>query len=311
MTQRERSILIATAALVLALGAVLATVRFVGAGSDPVAGGDGQFISNDDDQSAAGALDQGADGAPAGPATADLGTPAGAADPTLAPPASSSTVTNEAPAATTTPTIATTASSVTTAAPTTETTAAPASTPTTGAATTASTVATTSPAGMFAVELEILALTNQLRADPAGPLARRKPMPACVGNPFYGITIDGATGHPAAVPALTLHEGVSTQLARTWSVEMDQANNLAHRSNASASTIYSQLGIEWSATGENIAWFSGYPDAEAARIFFEGWRESDTGHYCALVAGAFTHIGVGYHKGAEKSWATQNFHRPR
>ncbi len=194
-------------------------------------------------------------------------------------------------------------------------TAAPTTAPTTAAPTSTSAPAPTAPpttalsSGLNSVELEILRLTNELRANPAGALARQEPMPDCVSNGFYDITIDGGTGHPTAVPALTLNEVVSLQLARDWSIQMDNTNAFEHRSNASAAAIYSQLGVNWSATGENIAWFSGYSDSQAAQIFFEGWRESDTGHYCAMVAGAYTHIGVGYHKGASKSWATQNFYR--
>lgn len=161
------------------------------------------------------------------------------------------------------------------------------------------------------MEREILRLTNELRANPSGPLARQKPLPSCVNEGFYGITIDGSTGHPTPAAALTLNEAVSTSLARAWSVEMDRTGNFDHRSSASASAIYTQLGINWSATGENIAWFRGYPDSQAAQIFFDGWRESETGHYCALVSGTYTHIGVGYYKGATSSWATQNFYRPR
>ena len=178
------------------------------------------------------------------------------------------------------------------------------------AATTAPTTASPVPAGgLNAVEVEIARLTNELRANPAGPLARKKPMPSCVNTSFYGITIDPATGHPSAVPALTLNEPVSIQMSRAWSAAMDQANTMSHRANSS--DIYSQLGISPSAYGENVAWFQGYRDSEAARIHFEGWRESDTGHYCSLVSGTFTNLGVGQYTGAAKSWATQNFYRQR
>lgn len=323
MTQRERSILIATTAVVLALAAVLVAVRALGPEGDAVALGDegGQFISNDGDNSLVSGPDSSGDEGLAGdearsvagdlapPASSDTADTTG--DASNADSASGSTTATTAAVATTTPTIAPTSTVDTTAAPTTAT-----SSPETTAAETTTTaaptsVATTGASGLQAIEVELLSLTNQLRANPSGALARRKPMPECVQNAFYGITIDGATGHPSAVPALTLDEAVSVQLARDWSAQMDQSNQLAHRSNAAASAIYSRLGINWSATGENIAWFSGYPDAQAAQIFFEGWRESDSGHYCALVAGAFTHVGVGYHKGAQKSWATQNFYRLR
>jgi uncharacterized protein YkwD len=174
-----------------------------------------------------------------------------------------------------------------------------------------STPTTAAPAGLNAVELEIFRLTNELRADPSGALARDKPMPSCVGDDFYDITIDAATGHPGAVPALTLSEPVSLEMSRPWAVDMDQRNTMSHRPNDSQLAIYDQLGIGVSAIGENVAWFQGYPDSQAARIHFEGWRESDTGHYCALVSGTYTHIGVGHHRGAARSWAVQNFYRTR
>jgi uncharacterized protein YkwD len=182
--------------------------------------------------------------------------------------------------------------------------------PPTSATAPATTAATQPPAGgLNSVELEVARLTNELRANPAGGLARRKPMPPCINEGFYAITTDGATGHPVPVPALSLNETVSVQMARTWSVEMDRANTMSHRSNTSA--VYSQLGISPRASGENVAWFQGYSDAEAARVFFEGWRESDSGHYCALVSGVYANFGVGTYKGASRSWATQNFYSTR
>ncbi|MEM7341153.1 MAG: CAP domain-containing protein [Actinomycetota bacterium] len=191
-----------------------------------------------------------------------------------------------------------------------ETTSTAANDPTsTTAADTTTTVA--APTGMNPVEMEILRLTNQLRANPAGPLARVKPMPSCVGDGFYQIQIDPATGHPTAVGSLTLDERVSASLARDWSQTMDRTGNFEHRTSDSAAAVYSELGINWASTGENIAFFAGYPDSQAATVFFEGWRESDTGHYCALVAGRYSHIGIGYYKGAQRSWATQNFYEPR
>jgi len=204
------------------------------------------------------------------------------------------------------------ASTATAASSSTSSTAAPTTAEVT-VATTTSTVAPTTPAqgSHNGVELEVFRLTNALRADPSGPLAREKPMPSCVSEEFYGIAIDQATGHPRAVPALTLDEAISVNLARDWSIKMNAADDFSHRPGSQAAAVYDQLGIVWSATGENIAWFRGFPDSEAATIFFEGWRESDTGHYCALVAGTFTHIGVGYHKGSTSSWGTQNFYRPR
>ena len=161
------------------------------------------------------------------------------------------------------------------------------------------------------VELEILRLTNALRADPSGPLAREKPLPSCVDQPFYGISVDPATGHPEAAPALRLDERVSVALARPWAREMDRTGAFEHRPPGSALAVYGQLGIDLSATGENIAWFRGYNPTEAARVHFEGWRESDDGHYCALVAPSYTHIGIGTFRGRERSWAVQNFYQLR
>ncbi|MGF1600236.1 MAG: CAP domain-containing protein [Acidimicrobiales bacterium] len=232
---------------------------------------------------------------------------------TTAPGASASTSSTTAVETTaTTPTTVTepTSAPTLTTAPTVST-APTTATPVTTAPTTAPTTVPT-PSGLTAVEREIVRLTNELRANPSGPLARRKPMASCVSQSFYGITIDPATGHPRPVPALIVNEVVSIDLARAWSIEMDRTGNFAHRPNAQAAAVFDRLGLPVSATGENIAWFSGYADAEAAQVHFEGWRESDTGHYCALVAGTFTHIGVGHHnKGATRSWATQNFYRLR
>jgi uncharacterized protein YkwD len=215
-------------------------------------------------------------------------------------------------------------SSVTTAAPQlSETTASVTDPPTTADATPSSTETTPStdpttsssvtapPAGLSAVELEIFRLTNELRANPAGPLARQKAMPPCVNDEFYGITIDPATGHPTAVPALSLSEAVSLEMSRPWAIDMDSRDTMSHRPNESQLAIYEQLGIGVSAIGENVAWSQGYPDSQAAQVHFEGWRESDSGHYCALVSGTYTNIGVGHYRGAQKSWAAQNFYQPR
>ncbi|MEM9132000.1 MAG: CAP domain-containing protein [Actinomycetota bacterium] len=303
-------------ALVVAVGVLVSGLRTLASAPDPAAQDAGQVVDSGE-AAADGAGEDGAPlAAPLGDADAGAGGQGGALDPsspgssvlTLPAAGAEQAADSSTTVAATPPTAAPTTAASTTAPPATE---APA---TTGAPTTTAAPATAAPttapaAGLNAVELEVLRLTNELRANPAGPLARQKPMPGCVSNGFYGIAIDGATGHPTAVPALSLSEPVSVSLARDWSIQMDADNNFAHRPNNSASAIYGQLGINWSATGENIAWFSGYPDAQAAQIFFEGWRESDTGHYCALVAGAYTHIGVGYHKGNSKSWATQNFYR--
>lgn len=167
------------------------------------------------------------------------------------------------------------------------------------------------PIGLSAVEREIYRLTNELRANPAGPLAREKPMPNCINDSFYGIAFDPAAGHPQAAPALALNESVSLSLARPWAIEMDRQDMFQHRSSSSALATYGDLGIGVNATGENIARSTGYPEAEAAMIHFVGWRESDDGHYCALVSPTYTHIGVGHRRRDSSSWAVQNFYRVR
>lgn len=342
MTARERSILVG-ATMVLALaGMVLGLQALVGdrattsgsgvqladAGSTSDATGlDSTTTSTTalvTTSEAAGAAESvsggGNDGEPpppAPPTTSQAAVTSSPSSVTTQPTTTTSTPPTTAAAANTTPSTAPSSVAPTTA--TSEpTTSLPVSTsdapPTTEATTTTAAEATTSttlgPVGLDGIEREILRLTNALRAEPAGALARNKPMPSCVNEDFYGISI-GGSGHPVPVVPLTLDEAVSVQLARAWSIEMDRTGDFRHRSNESASAVYDRLGIRWSATGENIAWFRGYPDDQAARIFFEGWRESDTGHYCAMVSPTYSHIGVGYYKGAESSWATQNFYRPR
>jgi uncharacterized protein YkwD len=181
--------------------------------------------------------------------------------------------------------------------------------PSTKAATTASpstrpatTAGSTAPAGgMSGVEQEIVRMTNELRTNPTGPLARVK------GAPTVCTVATDTGGKPAAAPALLVDSGVSQQMSRSWSMAMDGADNMSHRPNDSQQSIYGSLGISPRAWGENVAWFQGYSDAEAARVFFEGWRESD-GHYCNMMSPNFTKIGVGVHKGSAKVWATQNFY---
>lgn len=185
------------------------------------------------------------------------------------------------------------------------TTSSPTSVSTTGVAPT-----TAPPAGGHSpTELEIFRLTNQLRANPAGELAREGPMPSCVTQGPYGIELDPATGHPKPAPPLTLDETVSLQMARPWSVRMNSASEMSHRPNQI--DFLASIGIQARVSGENVAWSSGYSDSQAAMVHFRGWRESNTGHYCAMLAPVYTHIGVGHHKGAQKSWATQNFYSPR
>lgn len=319
MTPRERSILIAGAAVVLAL-------LGIGLGLQATGG------SNNAGSDVAADLTQPSVLAPRAQARSDTGegsesstTPLTETSSTLPPTTPVSTVvettTEQVTSSETTapPTTiestTTTALSTTIAVPTSST-----SEPTTASTSSSTTVASTTTVvpssttieaagGLNAVEREVFRLTNALRAEPAGPLARQKPLPSCVDERFYGITV-GGSGHPDPAAALTLSEPVSLQMARAWSIEMDRTGNFSHRPNQSAAAVYAELGINWSATGENIAWFRGYPDSQAAQIFFEGWRESDTGHYCAMVSPTYSHIGVGYFKGASSSWATQNFYRP-
>ncbi len=302
MTPQERSILIGGSALVLALLGAFIGVRSMMSDEPSGALDQGQFIQNPTGEdlvlpTTTAAVAQSALLATAPAIGASL-------------PSSSSETTVVATTAPTAPSTTAEVSTTTIETSTTveETSSTVVETTTASSSVTPSSETTAPPAGHHAVELEIYRLTNELRTNPAGPLARRGPMPPCVSEPFYGITIDPVTGHPTAVPALGLTESVSIHLARDWSMQMDASNNFSHRPSSEASAIYAQLGISWSATGENIAWFEGYPDSEAARVFFNGWRESDTGHYCALLAGTFTNLGVGYYKGTNRSWATQNFY---
>jgi len=159
------------------------------------------------------------------------------------------------------------------------------------------------------IEIEIFRLTNAIRANPSGPLARQGPLPDCVGDDFYQIEIDPATGHPKPAPLLTLDETVSMKMARPWSIQMDNSDTMGHRQDQIE--FLESIGIMPGVSGENVAWSSGYSQSDAAMVHFTGWRQSDTGHYCAMMAPAYTHVGVGHHMGADKFWATQNFYAPR
>ena len=153
-------------------------------------------------------------------------------------------------------------------------------------------------------------MTNELRTNPSGPLRRVGPTPECVFE-NEDIEFDPETGHPKPVVALTLSEPVSIQMARDWSQQMADADAMSHRSGDSQDAIYAALGISWSARGENVAWAVGYSSSALAQLFFNGWRES-AGHYCNMMSGAFTRIGVGHARTeAGKDFATQNFYRPR
>jgi uncharacterized protein YkwD len=214
----------------------------------------------------------------------------------------------------TTTTFEATSSSTTSSSTTTVMATTSSSTTTTAVITTSSstTTPTTAPAGLTAVEREVIRLTNQLRSNPSGPLRRVAPMPGCVDDEFFAIQVDPGTGHPRSVPELVANEAVSIKLSRDWSIRMADADEMTHRSNESQSAIYSALGINRSRSSENVAWLSGYPESAIAMQLFVGWRESSTGHYCSLLAGSLTHIGVGHHRtDSGKDWATQNFYAQR
>lgn len=208
--------------------------------------------------------------------------------------------------ASSTPASVVTSMTVVTAPTSTATTAKPTTATTAKATTTTAATSSTQPppasGGLNAVELEIARMTNELRTNPNGPLARKKPAPSCV-------QVDGG-GKVVAVPALTLSEPVSVNMSRPWSVDMNGRNTMDHRSSASAVAIYTQLGISPSTYGENVAWFQGYSDAQGAQVLFEGWRESD-GHYCNMMSAGYTSFGVGVYKGSSRTWGTQNFYATR
>ena len=163
-------------------------------------------------------------------------------------------------------------------------------------------------AALSPVELEIVRLTNELRSEPGGVLRRQRPAPGCLRDPYYQITVDPETGQPVPVPAVTVDETVSVEMARPWATQMYREDVFAHRPSSAQQAMLGQLGIEVTAWGENIAWMSGYPAELTAKIHFEGWRESDTGHYCTMVTERFTHVGVGEIRVENESWAVQNFY---
>ncbi len=169
---------------------------------------------------------------------------------------------------------------------------------------------TAPPVDPVAVEWEIHRLTNELRSDPAGELARQAPLPACIEDPTYRISIDGDTGQPAAAGSLRLVGPVSIEVSRTWSEEMDRTGLFEHRPRAELRALLADLGHEARLVTENIAWAQGYGSADMARVLFEGWRESDGTQYCALISPRFSHVGVGFHQGPDIAWATQNLFLP-
>ena len=120
------------------------------------------------------------------------------------------------------------------------------------------TVATQPNTSLSPVEQEIVRLTNALRADPSGSLRRQGPAPACVTESYFAITVDPETDHPVSVPALALDEAISADVARSWALHMQQNESFGHRPSSAQLDIYAQLGVEPTAWGENIAWFSGF-----------------------------------------------------
>lgn len=161
---------------------------------------------------------------------------------------------------------------------------------------------------LSAIELEILRLTNLLRADPSGPLRRQKPPPSCIDDVYYEIVRDPIAGYPATVPPLAMSEMTSNGLARSWAIEMARSERFRHRPSATQQQLYASFDLDVTAWGENIAWFDGYGAEQTARIHFEGWRESETGHYCTMITPRFTHVGIGEYRVGGESWAVQNFY---
>ena len=157
-----------------------------------------------------------------------------------------------------------------------------------------------------AVELELFRLTNLLRTNPTGSLARQAPMPACIRGGVHMVEIDPTTGHPKPVSPLILDEHVSLEMARPWSEEMDRRDAQVHRPNQI--DFYHSINVFPQILGENVAWASGYTEQQVALVHFINWRESATSHYCAMMSPVFTHVGVGHYTGSAKAWATQNFY---
>ena len=166
------------------------------------------------------------------------------------------------------------------------------------------------PPALSAVERELVRLTNELRADPDGRLARQAPLPTYITDPYFAIELDDATGVPSAVPALVVDPTVSAGLSRPWAGQMAADGLLHHRPSDSQYDGYVSLGIEVDSWGENIARAKDYDPTEVAWTHFTGWRESPGLHYCSLLTGRFTHLGVGEVLVGTSSWAAQNFYRP-
>lgn len=95
-----------------------------------------------------------------------------------------------------------------------------------------------------------------------------------------------------------------SHVARLKSEDMRDNGYFSHDSPTygSPSAMMSQFGIQYRASGENIA--AGYPTPKAA---VEGLMNS-SGHRANILSPEFTHIGVGYAKGGEYGhYWTQQF----
>lgn len=237
---------------------------------------------------------------------------------TAAPTTAATTLTTAAPTTATTAAPTTVETTATTAAPDTSagsstepqdgtststemTTSTPSSTEQSTPSSAQETSTTAAPApsatAMNGVEREIARLTNELRANPNGPLKRQGPVINCDGR----IRVDNSGGYEP-IGSLIVHEDASLKVARPWSAQMSRSN-FNHQPSAGVGALQN-IGISVRSAGENIAYHN-YSDK--ALNHFTGWRESD-GHFCNMMDPGFTHIGVGEVTKADGiSYATQNF----
>ena len=159
-------------------------------------------------------------------------------------------------------------------------------------------------AALTAYEQLLLELVNRARLDPAGEAAR------------FGISLNtglAAGSLTASAKQVLAPNELLVDSARAHSQWMINTDIFSHTGSGGSdpgdrmgAAGYAFTG-SWT-WGENIAWFTGFDLAQAALIHFEGWRESDAGHYCALVSPRFTHLGVGALEDGTQSWAVQNFY---
>lgn len=334
MNRQQERVLLAVLGLVLAGLVMIAGARVLSSGNqaDVAAGGEASSVEGPGAEAEDEAVDPTEllpqDASPSSSTPSSAITVTGSTSTTSTTVATTSTTTTTSPSTTTTEATTTSEETTTTVEETTSSSEASSTseetttTESTGEETTTSeettttveetTTTTVASTDLSALEQEIVRLTNQLRANPSGELRRRAPLPECVDDDFYSISVDDETGHPTPVPALSENRDVSLQMARDWSQQMAAADAMTHRSQDSQRAIYSALGINWSSFGENVAWAQGYAESSIAFQFFSGWRESNTGHYCSMMSGRFTHIGVGHHRtDAGKDWGTQNFYSLR